>query len=261
MSSKDVKRKVQDTSFENREDEEKGVFQRSQLVARSPPIKRKIAGGSDTINDEMAQAQIVKGIQEMRQELKDGFEKSNKQNEELAKQLEATNEELRQIKKEMKRKEEEWYNEKQEIMARVQSLEKIIEKQEKGRRKNNIIMKNAGITGNDVAKGVESFAKQKLGVSIEVAEAYEISKGVILAKIDSWEQKKKVMQNKSKLQGSKTYIENDLTRQERDIQRQLRMIAKEEKEKGNEAKVKYQKIKINNKMYSWDEMKKNRLKN
>jgi hypothetical protein len=65
-----------------------------------------------------------------------------------------------------------------------------------------------------------------MGVKVNVKET-------LLAKIESWEQKKNIMLNKSTLKerkGDRIYIEDDLTNEERKTQKKLREVAREERE-------------------------------
>jgi hypothetical protein len=70
---------------------------------------------------------------------------------------------------------------------------------------------------------------------------------MMLAKIESWEQKKNIILNKSKLKERKakrmySYIDDDLTNEERKIQKKLREMAREEKDRGKRVKIGYRKI-------------------
>jgi hypothetical protein len=54
---------------------------------------------------------------------------------------------------------------------------------------------------------------------------------MMLAKIESWEQKKNIMLNKSKLKerkGERMYIDDDLRKDERKTQKKLTEVAKEQ---------------------------------
>lgn len=246
MNKKEGKRKVQDTSLENYETEER-FFQKSKLIARSPPTEK---------NEDSSMEEILKAIKDLRQEMRENFEENIKQTDLIKKELESTNRELKMMKEEMKVREEGWQEERQELLNRIQKLEVTTEKQEKEKRRNNIIIKNSGIEGPNIQSKTEAFIEEKVKVQAKITEAYEITKGIILAKIQNWQQKKTIMENKDKLKNTRVYIENDMTKQEREIQAQLRKIAKEEKSKGNETQVKYQKIVINRRTYRWEEMSK-----
>ncbi|KAJ3635351.1 hypothetical protein MTP99_008264 [Tenebrio molitor] len=66
---------------------------------------------------------------------------------------------------------------------------------------------------------------------------------MMLAKIESWEQKKNTVLNKNE----------DLTDEERKTQKKLRELAKEERDRGKRVKIEYRKIQINGEWFIWDE--------
>jgi hypothetical protein len=79
---------------------------------------------------------------------------------------------------------------------------------------------------------------------------------MMLAKIESWEQKKNIMLNKSKLKerkGERMDIDDNLTNEERKTQMQLREVAREERHKGKRVKIGCRKIQRNGKWLIWDE--------
>jgi hypothetical protein len=94
-------------------------------------------------------------------------------------------------------------------------------------------------------------------VKVNVKEAFKINKDkMMLAKIESWEQKKNIMLNKSKLKerkGERMYIDDDLTNEDRKTLKKLREVAREEKDRGKRVKMGYRKIQINGKWFIWDE--------
>lgn len=235
-----MKRSVQDTSFEE-SDQANKIFQKSKIISRSP-VKE---------NDSAEMETVLKAIHEMRQEMRVGFEESNKQNNELKKELGQTRDELKTIKEEMRNKEETWRREKKCLEDRLQQVEERLESQEREKRRNNIIIRNAKLMNGNLREETEKFLKEKLIIDAHVETAHEISNGTIIAKMTSWPQKKKVLENKRKLKGTDTYIDNDLTAHERNIQRSLRKMAKEERTKGKLVKVGYKKINIDNVEYKW----------
>lgn len=81
---------------------------------------------------------------------------------------------------------------------------------------------------------------------------------ITLVKLESWDEKRTIMQKKRELKGSQRdiYIENDLTPKERKIQHELAKIAKKKKNKGMSVKVAYRKIFIQGKAYEWNEKEK-----
>jgi hypothetical protein len=79
---------------------------------------------------------------------------------------------------------------------------------------------------------VEEWLQREMGVKVNVKET-------LLAKIESWEQKKNIMLNKSTLKerkGDSIYIEDDLTNEERKTQKKSREVAREERDRGKRMK-------------------------
>jgi type II secretory pathway predicted ATPase ExeA len=94
-------------------------------------------------------------------------------------------------------------------------------------------------------------------MKVNVKEAFKINKDkMMLAKIESWEQKKNIMLNKSKLKerkGERMYIDDDLTNEERKTLKKLTEVAREERDRGKMVKIGYRKIQINGEWFIWDE--------
>jgi hypothetical protein len=97
-------------------------------------------------------------------------------------------------------------------------------------------------------------------VKVNVKEAFKINKDkMMLAKIESWKQKKNIMLSKSKLKEKKVRgficIDDDLTKEERKTQKKLRELAREERDRGKRVKIGYRKIQINGDWFwfRWDE--------
>jgi hypothetical protein len=89
---------------------------------------------------------------------------------------------------------------------------------------------------------VEEWLEREIGVKVKVKEAFKINKEkMMLAKIESWEQKKNIMLNKSKWKERKG---DDLTKEERKTQKKLRKVAREERDRGKRVKIGYRKLPI-----------------
>jgi hypothetical protein len=103
-------------------------------------------------------------------------------------------------------------------MKRMKMIEEKMEQREKKERKNNVIITGIGGISGNIERGVEEWKNEmEIGVKVNVKEAFKINKDkMMLAKIESWEQKKNIMLNKSKLKkkkDKKMYIDDDLTKE------------------------------------------------
>jgi hypothetical protein len=107
------------------------------------------------------------------------------------------------VREEMRGSEEKEQLEKSDWMKRMEMIEEKMEQREKKERKNNVITGIGAISGN-IERGVEEWLEREIGVKVNVKEAFKINKDkLMLAKIESWEQKKNIMLSKSKLKEKK----------------------------------------------------------
>jgi hypothetical protein len=107
------------------------------------------------------------------------------------------------VREEMRGSEEKEQLEKSDWMKRMEMIEEKMEQREKKERKNNVITGIGAICGN-IEWGVEEWLEREIGVKVNVKEAFKINKDkLMLAKIESWEQKKNIMLSKSKLKEKK----------------------------------------------------------
>ncbi|KAJ3634288.1 hypothetical protein MTP99_011181 [Tenebrio molitor] len=151
---------------------------------------------------------------------------------EIREEIKTLRKELVAVREEMRGREEKGLAEKADWMKRMKMIEEKMEQREKKERKNNVI-----ITGIRAIRG-----NIERGVKVNVKEAFKINKDkMMLAKIESWEQKKNIMLN------------DDLTKEERETQKKLRELAREEKDRGKRVKIGYRKIQINGEWFRWDE--------
>lgn len=103
---------------------------------------------------------------------------------------------------------------------------------------------------------MNKFIKENLDVKVAAKNVYKLkikeNKEIVVAELDSWDQKREVMSKKKNLKTG-IWIEDGLTKEEREIQKQLREKAKEERTKGKKVKVGYMKIFIEDCVYIWNE--------
>lgn len=160
---------------------------------------------------------------------------------------------------ERKREREEWRREKGKIEQRIEEIERTNERRERENRKKNIVIKGASWEGGRVEEEVCRFVKENLRTEVTVERAYKIkvkeNKEIVVASLGSWEQKREIMYKKKELSQG-IWIEDDLTKEERGIQIKLRERAREEREKGNKVKVGYMKLFIGDKVFRWNERRK-----
>lgn len=185
--------------------------------------------------------------------------------------------EMKDLRNEWQEKKIQWDSEKAEIEEKINKLverkdyakvleEKLIwlegkeEMREKRDRRNNIIIKGDEIPQGRTPKDtVEEIIRDKVQAEAVIVDAFWIRKrsggSLLVGKVQNWEQKREIMLKKRNLKDIKLYIENDLTVKEREVQRDIAEVARAERAEGRKVKIGYRKIKIDNKVFRWDDQK------
>lgn len=237
MSLADKKRNRSD-DFEGIEAESIG---RNKKVLRSPNLKLKKGG------EEMDSGNLERMFKMMMEQMM----------VEMRKNTEELKVEIKNMREEMKEREKKWNEEKKMLEKRIEVLEDKAEREEKRRKKNNIVVKNLAIEVGKEKEEIQAYIENELKTKVEIKGAYRINRGsnieMFVAEVGSWEQKQQVMKKKHNLKGKKTIIENDLTPKERQIQKQILEIGKVERDKERNVKIGYHKITIDGTLYVWDE--------
>lgn len=244
---------------------EEKVFNKSKKILRSPE-QRRILEEKEKREEEQQNINKTKPAtqdqKKMDQETKKEIQNMMKyvleeMKNEMIKKQEELMEELKEMRKEMKRKEEKWEEEREQLISRIEILENRQESEEREKKKNNIVVKGLSIENENenVKEKVEEFIKKEMKIETKLTKAMKINIGtkseMILAQVESWEMKRKIMEGKSKLKGTKIYVDNDLTKNEREIQREIRNIVRETARAGDKVRIGYQKLAINEKEYKW----------
>lgn len=230
------------------------VFGKKEKLLRTPSKKREAKNSNDA---------LISVIKSFQKEMRDKFDKIadeladiKRDNENFKETLLQENRELKIRADNMQKEIEDLKDEKINLSIRVTQLEKALERDDRQKRKENIIIKGSSFEEENLKENIKQYIKEKLDLEIEVREAHLIGKGpnkTILAKLKDFNQKLNVLKNKRKLKNEKIYIQSDLTIREREVQNILKDMAKEERDQGNNVKIGYNHLIINNITYDWDE--------
>lgn len=216
------------------------VFRRSKKIMRSPRENKGEEKNWETLMN------MIKEIMKDTKEIK--LEQKNFQ-EEIVRMKQENNkikEENREMKKEMK------------------EMRDRLERMEREKIKNNIIVSGLeinAINGKELKEEIEKGITEKIGVHVKIADAMRIGPKMYKAELMSFAEKQEIMKNKQKLkeQRERIYIDNELSKGELEIQRKIIQWAKEERKKGKIVKIGYKKATIEGKEWRW-EMEKEQMK-
>lgn len=275
-----------------RNEEEEDIFKKSRKVGRSPTgkeegglmkemfreLREELREGLKGVREEIrevAEGQkdaMRKEVEKMKDDLKVREEKWNREREEMRGRIQ----ELERVVEGMKLEKEkgggegqsgegggggqERGNERVEKVweDRMERLERRYELKEREERKRNFVLKGLGEGVGDLKVGVEEVMK-RLGVEVKAEEIRKIELGgkkkgnLLIVKVGSEEEKRRVMQNKWKLKGGDIWIEEDLTWEERKIKWMIRRVAWKEEAEGRRVRVGQGKVWIEGVWWVWDE--------
>lgn len=194
-----TKRKREKQQEENLEQD---IFKSSKKIAHSPRSKKIIdktensnctKGNMDNNTMQQQMGDMANTLKIILEKLDDIREIKN-EIKEIRVENKQLKDDLKTIKNENSEQIKQFQDENNSLKQKINNLEMIMEKRDKIDRKNNLIIKGTNIEGNRLEKQVENLIKNKLGVDIEIKEAYEIKKinggqGTIIAKLKNWEDK------------------------------------------------------------------------
>lgn len=244
-------------------------FNKSAKLSRTPPKQKTLTDSTKdkaSENETSEMETILKKLDEVNNELKKEISsKLSDMKEELTGvkgELKKVNEELQKVKLEWEASAKIWRKERGEMEMRMNKLENKIEKQEKEKRRNNLIIKGMLFEDDQSLKQkVMEFFGKEMEMEVNIEEAYRLGKAearTTVAKCANFEHKVAVLKNKRKLP-SNIYIDCDLTEQEREVQLAIRKVAREEKDRGKRTRVGYRKLEVEGVKYEWSEVEGGRL--
>lgn len=240
-------RKREKPEHDNSPETEKEISQRSKVVVRvhqqTKPITFKTTGNSeDSQEDTMEEVMAV--LREIQGDIKD-----------MKRGIERNNDEMKNLGEEIRIMKKDWNEEKEEIREQLRNANERIEKLEKDKIRNNLVVTGIGknMDSEDLLKQtVERMIKKELDMEMKIKTAYKIGEERCIVEMEQWADKLRILKAKNRLRGKDVFIDSAMTVKEREIQKFIRDFAKAEKTKGASVKVKYQKIEIDGKTLKWN---------
>lgn len=243
-------KRVRESDADSSDEEKEG----QQAAKKKRNGREKITTESANREMEQVNEMLQKIWDTMKQNKEEISEKIEKGRVDVIKQLKA---ELEKVKQEFEERDEERRQEIMELRREMAEMKREREEQERRVKKRNIIIWGAQVReGGPKQTALGVFEKIKSEYAeIKITEAWFIGKAErrgILAVLDSFEDKKKVMMGKIKLKGTTIFLDDDLTQKEREMQKNIRDWARILREKGKRVNVAYGKGYVNGKEFVWN---------
>uniref|UniRef100_A0A6P7GZ02 Vimentin-like isoform X3 n=1 Tax=Diabrotica virgifera virgifera TaxID=50390 RepID=A0A6P7GZ02_DIAVI len=148
--------------------------------------------------------------------------------------------------------------EKDEMKKELNDTKLRLEKLEKERKANNVVIQGLQIDTNDrdiLRQTIGNFMEAEMNIKVKIDEVIKLGEKTCLVKLPNHHEKETVMKNKAKLQHAKdrrVFINNDMTKEDLQVQKKIRQVGHEEANKGKNVKVKFNKLIINGKTMKWN---------
>ncbi|XP_069968699.1 arginine and glutamate-rich protein 1-like [Bactrocera oleae] len=229
-----------------------------------------IMGELQKINDNMAK-KFKKEIDELKKNIEDKDKKWEAEKNLLWEHIDLMEDKIKKLTEgvpeklsedennQLKEEKEKIQQQQARIIAEIEKMEQLKQKQLKIEKKNNIVIKGLIDTDDDPKQTTVRFIEEKFRVKVDAADMWLQGKDkkVVIVKLKKWETKEEIMKNKKVLLNTKIFIENDLTREEREVQRRIAQEAKEIRKNNHSVKVGYRKMCVDGKWLSWQQLKSN----
>lgn len=230
-----------------------GHFMKSKKTSRTPT---KTQNKEEDKLDQILS--LIKDIKLEQREIKNEVKQLRAEQKEINEAMVRMQRDNETIKKEN----EEIKMENKAIKQELRTIKDTVEKLEKERKKNNVVISGLVTNTNDPKAHEEitkDFIKNNLKINVEIKSITKINEKTNIIELKNEKHKKEVMRNKAKLKNLGTteriYINEDMTKKEREKQKQIRSIAKVEKEKGKNVKIGYNKVIVDGIEWKWNKDK------
>jgi hypothetical protein len=246
-----------DSSF----DEIHNSFQRSKITPRTP-TKLQESAPEQTLSMEEIRAMLEdfrkdfkEDMAQLKLEIKGEVTEIKGDIKEMKAEIRKNSDEMKCIKEQIIRMKEEWREEKCELLYKIQQSEQRIEKLEKDKIRNNLVITGISMDVNDEAKlkqAAVNLFREEFKEEVKIRRAFKIGQAKCIVELEEWSDKLKILKTKGGLRGKDIFIDAELTRNEREIQKKIRDQARNEKGKGSNVKVGYQKLIVDGKVMKWN---------
>lgn len=102
----------------------------------------------------------------------------------------------------------------------VEKVRKLLYERDRIDKERNIVIKGVEVEKDKMMRAVRELCSDKLGIEVNIEACWRGGK-VIIARLGSVEEKRKVMRNKKLLKGSSIFIRDDLCYEDRKIQEEI----------------------------------------
>jgi thiol:disulfide interchange protein len=182
---------------------------------------------------------------------------------EMRNDISQNNKEMKSLREDVRIMQVNWEKEKLDLVEKITKTEEKIEKLEKDKIRNNLIVTGMRMETEDeelLRNTMEKKINKELSLNVKVKKVYKIGQDRYNVEMNNWNKKLMVLKTKGKLRGKEIYIDSALTLTEGEIQKKIRDFAKKERINGATVRVKYQGVEIDGRSWKWNKKEQKLMK-
>jgi hypothetical protein len=227
----------------------------------SPETEQKLfRGGTQVVRTQLKQE---KTEDQNMEEIKQILLELSREVKEMRNDISQNNKEMKSLREDVRTMQVNWEKEKLDLAEKVTKTEEKIEKLEKDKIRNNLIVTAMRMETDDeelLRNTMEKMINKELSLNVKVKKVYKIGQDRYNVEINNWNEKLMVLKTKGKLRGKEIYIYSALTLTEREIQNNIRDFAKKERINGATVRAKYQGVEIDGRSWKWNKKEQKLMK-
>jgi hypothetical protein len=227
----------------------------------SPETEQKLFRGGTQVG--RTQLKQEKTEDRNMEEIKQILLELSREVKEMRNDISQNNKEMKSLREDVRTMQVNWEKEKLDLEEKITKTEEKIEKLEKDKIRNNLIVTGMRMETEDeelLRITMEKKINKELSLNVKVKKVYKIGQDRYNVEMNNWNEKLMVLKTKGKLRGKEIYIDSALTLTEREIQKKIRDLAKKERIKGATVRVKYQGVEIDGRSWKWNKKEQKLMK-
>ncbi|KAH0813990.1 hypothetical protein GEV33_008801 [Tenebrio molitor] len=227
----------------------------------SPETEQKLFRGGTQVD--RTQLKREKTEDQNMEEIKQILLELSREVKEMRNDISQNNKEMKSLREDVRTMQVNWEKEKLDLEEKITKTEQKIEKLEKDKIRNNLMVTGMRMDTEDeelLRNSMEKMINKELSLNVKVNKVYKIGQDKYNVEMNKWNEKLMVLKTKGKLRGKEIYIDSALTLTEREIQKNIRDFAKKERTNGATVRVKYQGVEIDGRSWKWNKKEQKLMK-
>jgi soluble cytochrome b562 len=184
----------------------------------SPETEQKLFRGGTQVDRTQLKQEKTEDMEEIKQILLE----LSREVKEMRNDISQNNKEMKSLREDVRTMQVNWEKEKLDLEEKITETEEKIEKLEKDKIRNNLIVTGMRMETEDeelLRNTMEKMINKELSLNVKVKKVYKIGQDRYNVEMNNWNEELMVLKTKGKFRGKEIYIDSTLTLTERERER------------------------------------------